>query len=56
MNDITKQVIIMEESPEAAEYRTDISGWVSCNGNYYGKDERMARYDGATHKEWELYR
>lgn len=43
--------IIMADSDEAAEYRTNICGWVSRHGNYYGKDERMARYDGATHNE-----
>lgn len=41
--------IIMENSNEAATYRTDISGWVDRNGKYYGKDEMAARYSGSTH-------
>src|SRR6185295_16106581 len=44
--------IIMQESDEAATFRTDISGWVSSTGRFFGngKDgERMARYEGSTH-------
>ena len=43
----------MEDSPEAATYRTDIKGWVSRGGRFWGEDERMARYDGSTHKKCE---
>ena len=49
MDDKTK---IHYSSPEAATYRTDIKGWVSAKGHYYGAhpgSEHMARYDGATH-------
>ena len=42
---------IMYDSPEAAEYRTNLSGWVSANGYYYGSDERAARYNGCTHQK-----
>ncbi len=42
--------IIMMDSPEAASFRGNISGWVSRNGIFYGKDERGARYAGATHR------
>lgn len=35
--------VIMFDSPEAATYRTDIKGWVSRDGRYYGEDERGAR-------------
>jgi len=44
--------IVMIDGPEAAQYRTDIKGWVSRTGNYYGdtpSGERAARYDGCTH-------
>jgi hypothetical protein len=43
--------IIMAESPEAAEYRTGLSGWVS-RGQYFGDGpnaEAAARYHGCTH-------
>ena len=43
--------IIRPDSPEAATYRTDIKGWVSRHGRYFGDDpgaERVARWDGAT--------
>lgn len=45
--------IIMENSDEAATYRTDICGWIDSRGQYYGKGrdaERTARYAGSTHK------
>lgn len=41
--------VIMFDSPEAATYRTDIKGWVSRDGRYYGDDERGARWGGCTH-------
>lgn len=44
-----EEKIVMFESPEAATFVTNISGWVSSLGHFYGKDERMARYDGSTH-------
>ena len=28
--------IVMRDSPEAAQYRTDLKGWVSRNGYDYG--------------------
>ena len=40
---------IMFDSPQAAKQMT-VTGWVSSNGRFYGKDERMARWDGCTHK------
>jgi hypothetical protein len=51
MPDNTK--VIMFNSQEAAQYRTDISGWVSKGGRYFGNDERTARYDGCTHRPCE---
>lgn len=48
---MTKQdkKIIMAESDEAASIQT-VTGWVSSTGRFWGNDERMARYDGSTHK------
>lgn len=40
---------ILNTSNEAATYKTEISGWVSHNGRFWGKDERAARWDGCTH-------
>ena len=45
--------IILSTSDEAATYRTDIRGWVSRTGRYFGEDERLARYDGCTHRPCE---
>lgn len=41
--------MVLNTDDEAATYRTDISGWVSRNGRYFGDDERLARWDGCTH-------
>jgi hypothetical protein len=41
--------MILEESPEAAQWRT-VEGWVSRDGHFYGADERTARYAGSTHR------
>lgn len=41
---------IMYESAEAATFKTDISGWVSSDGRFFGNDEHAARYAGSTHK------
>lgn len=41
-------IIILPESNESAEYRTDIKGWVSADGHWY-LDEHIARWAGATH-------
>lgn len=37
------------ESPEAASIQT-VTGWVSSDGFFWGKDESMARYAGSTHR------
>ncbi len=42
--------IIMYDADGIVEHRTDISGWVGKNGNFYGKSEDMARYANSTHK------
>ena len=41
--------IVLNTSCKAAEYRTDISGWVSRGGLYFGEDEAAARHAGCTH-------
>ncbi len=45
----TTSKVILSTSDEAATYRTDLNGWVSRTGRYFGADERLARYDGCTH-------
>ena len=44
--------IVMRDSPGAAQYRTDLTGWVSRDGFYFGdgpQGEIAARYAGCTH-------
>lgn len=48
------ETTILFDSPEAASFKTNIEGWVSAKGHFYGKDERAARYDGCTHKKCEV--
>ncbi len=43
-----QEEIILPDDPRAAEFKT-ITGWVSRNGQFWGIDERMARYAGSTH-------
>jgi hypothetical protein len=45
--------IILPSDPEAATYKTDIKGWVSRDGFYYGEGEELARYSGSTHRACE---
>ena len=47
-----KEKIIMLDGPEAAQFRTDISGWVARNNPYAYQGpnaEEAARYQGCTH-------
>lgn len=44
------KTIIMRDSPLAASIKT-VTGWVSSNGRFYGDNEDLARYDGATHQK-----
>jgi hypothetical protein len=44
-----EEKIIHYDSTEAAQFKTGISGWVSSDGRFWGKDEHMARYTGCTH-------
>ncbi len=41
--------IIMRDSPEAAQLKT-VTGWVSRHGQFFGDDERTARWAGCTHE------
>lgn len=43
--------IILRESDESAKFVTNISGWVDRHGNFYGEDEKLARYSGCTHNK-----
>lgn len=45
-----KETVIMFDSAEAAELKT-VTGWVSASGRFWGDDEYMARFDGATHRQ-----
>ena len=49
---MTEKQTVMEDSPEAASIQT-VTGWVSRTGRFWGNDERMARFDGSTHKRCE---
>lgn len=44
---------IFPDSPEAAIYKTNISGWVDRHGNFCGEHEYVARFNGSTHKKCE---
>jgi hypothetical protein len=44
--------IIMFDAPEAASRQT-VTGWVSADGRFFGEDENLARYCGATHRRCE---
>ncbi len=44
--------IVMFDSPEAAKLTT-ITGWVSRTGQFFGDDERRARWSGCTHETCE---
>lgn len=48
MSKVLDSEIILPSSEKAATFQT-VSGWVSRKGFFYGKDERLARYDGSTH-------
>lgn len=41
------------DSDEAASYKTNLSGWVSRDGIYFGSNEHTARWSGCTHKTCE---
>lgn len=44
--------IIMFDAPEAASLQT-VTGWVSADGRFFGQDENLARFCGATHRRCE---
>jgi hypothetical protein len=43
--------VVMYDSAAAATYRTDIKGWVSRDGLYFGENEHSARWSGCTHQK-----
>lgn len=45
---IDNKTIIFPESDEAAKIAT-VTGWVDVNGRFWGHEEEMARWSGATH-------
>lgn len=45
--------IIMYDAPEAASLKT-VTGWVSADGRFFGANEDLARYSGATHRRCEV--
>ena len=45
--------IIMFDAPEAASLKT-VTGWVSADGRFFGGDENLARYCGATHRRCDV--
>ncbi|WP_085631488.1 hypothetical protein [Pseudomonas sp. R16(2017)] len=47
-----EEKVVMYESPEAASIQT-LTGWVSADGRFWGNDEHMARWCGATHRRCE---
>ena len=44
--------VIMMDSDEAASLQ-QVTGWVSRQGRFFGKEERTARWDGCTHRACE---
>lgn len=48
-----EKIIILKDSPESCSYKTDLKGWVSANGFYYGEDKNLASYAGCTHYKCE---
>ena len=45
--------IIMFDAPEAASLKT-VTGWISADGRFFGGDENLARYCGATHRRCDV--
>ena len=45
---MSDEKVIMYDSPEAAQLKA-VDGWVSSHGQFFGDDERTARYAGSTH-------
>lgn len=43
-----EEKVVLSTSDEAARIMT-VTGWVDRSGRFWGNDERMARYCGATH-------
>lgn len=52
MENLKEKEIILPEDDRAAKLTT-VKGWVSRSGRFWGNDERMARWEGSTHKKCE---
>ena len=48
-----EEKIILQDSPEAATFKTGLSGWVSREGRFWGDNEDSARWEGSTHRKCE---
>ena len=46
---LKEKQVIMYDAPEAASIQT-VTGWVSADGRFFGQDEHLARFCGATHR------
>lgn len=46
---MSDEKMVLFGSNESAEYRENISGWVSRHGRFYGDDKQAAMMDGCTH-------
>jgi len=44
-----EEKFVLDEN-DGAQYMTNLKGWVSRTGRYFGDHEERARYDGATHR------
>lgn len=49
---MSEEIKVMYASDEAAHPET-VTGWVSRDGHFWGKDEHMARWSGCTHLKCE---
>lgn len=45
---MTEKEIIMYDSPEAAK-KVTLTGWLSRDNKFFGKDEHLARHSGCSH-------
>ncbi len=50
MNKDKEEKIILDTDQDSASFQK-VEGWVSRDGRFYGKDERLARFAGSTHKK-----
>jgi len=46
---MSEELVILPDDERAASIQT-VTGWVSRTGGYWGDNERMARWEGSTHR------